>query len=510
MDVEDGSSSLIFVVLGAAIVLTLLSWSERSEPNLKNIPALGQSAYLLSYIDALRFIFDAPVRLQRGYDKYRPSIFKIATLNRWLVIVTGTQFIEELRKATEDEVSLIDVANEPDVSAYFLGHLHVSATKEASSLARHITQNLTFLIADMRDEIVSSLNDALPPSDESAGWKEIDGTNLVAQITTRVANRVFIGPPFSRDKDYALLSASSACDVFGFKFSLFLSLLPSTFSSSYRNRRRMRKLLTSFIREQKKAFDARGRDHDEPKPNDLLTRILWDETSQTSSEDIASNLLNLSLTANQTLSMTFTHILYHLAANPKYAAPMRKEIEAIVNREGWHKHALEKMHKVDSFVKESIRMNGVSSLSTMRKTLKPFTFGDGTHVPAGALLATAARPRHLDASFYSSPPPDTFDGFRFSDLHEHYHGDDSILHRDGNGGVRFHLTTATTEYLAWGYGRHACPGRFFAAVLLKMMLAHVLLHYDVRFEDGMRPTDVVVGMNCLPDPHAKVLVRKRH
>jgi hypothetical protein len=35
MDVEGGSSSAIFVFLGAAIVLTLVSWSERREPNVR-------------------------------------------------------------------------------------------------------------------------------------------------------------------------------------------------------------------------------------------------------------------------------------------------------------------------------------------------------------------------------------------------------------------------------------------------------------------------------------------
>lgn len=35
MDVEGGSSSAIFVFLGAAILLTLVSWSERREPNVR-------------------------------------------------------------------------------------------------------------------------------------------------------------------------------------------------------------------------------------------------------------------------------------------------------------------------------------------------------------------------------------------------------------------------------------------------------------------------------------------
>lgn len=44
-------------------------------------------------------------------SKYGPRIFKIATLNRWLVVVSGTQHIEELRKAAEDDVSFTAAAH---------------------------------------------------------------------------------------------------------------------------------------------------------------------------------------------------------------------------------------------------------------------------------------------------------------------------------------------------------------------------------------------------------------
>jgi len=40
MDVEGGNSSAIFFFLGAAILLTLVSWSERREPNVRKSVAL--------------------------------------------------------------------------------------------------------------------------------------------------------------------------------------------------------------------------------------------------------------------------------------------------------------------------------------------------------------------------------------------------------------------------------------------------------------------------------------
>ena len=54
------------------------------------------------------------------------------------------------------------------------------------------------------------------------------------------------------------------------------------------------------------------------------------------------------------------------------------------------------------------------------------------------------------------------------------------------------------------------PGRFFAANELKTMLAHLVLHYDVRFaEEGKRPANVRFGPADLPSHTAKVLFRRR-
>ena len=46
------------------------------------------------------------------YEQFRPGIFKIATLNRWIVVVCGTKFIEELRKAPDTDISSEEAVND--------------------------------------------------------------------------------------------------------------------------------------------------------------------------------------------------------------------------------------------------------------------------------------------------------------------------------------------------------------------------------------------------------------
>ena len=54
------------------------------------------------------------------------------------------------------------------------------------------------------------------------------------------------------------------------------------------------------------------------------------------------------------------------------------------------------------------------------------------------------------------------------------------------------------------------PGRFFAVTMMKMIMAHLLLNYDIKaIEDGVRPKNITLGSVITPDPRAKLLIRKR-
>ena len=50
--------------------------------------------------------------------------------------------------------------------------------------------------------------------------------------------------------------------------------------------------------------------------------------------------------------------MYRLLANPEYIEPLRQEVDAVVAEEGWTKAGLDKMHKIDSFLRETQRVDG--------------------------------------------------------------------------------------------------------------------------------------------------------
>lgn len=62
----------------------------------------------------------------------------------------------------------------------------------------------------------------------------------------------------------------------------------------------------------------------------------------------------------------------------------------------------------------------------------------------------------------------------------------------------------------FGYGRHSCPGRFFAANEIKLILARILLEYDLKMPEGLteRYANINMGTDVLPDPTKEVLFKR--
>lgn len=80
--------------------------------------------------------------------------------------------------------------------------------------------------------------------------------------------------------------------------------------------------------------------------------------------------------------------------------------------------------------------------------LKDFTFSDGTVIPKGAVIGVASRCLHYDQEYYEDPH--VFEPFRFADMPD-----------EDDTGVKRHFVSTASEYLSFGYGRHAWYVMFF-------------------------------------------------
>lgn len=134
-----------------------------------------------------------------------------------------------------------------------------------------------------------------------------------------------------------------------------------------------------------------------------------------------------------------------------------------------------------------------------RIVTRDYTLADGFFIPAGTTIGVPTQAISMDPDIY--PHPDKFDGFRFSKLRSS---------KDPNT-ARLQYAASNLESMAFGYGRHACPGRFFASNEIKMIMVYFLMHYDFKLSDGVteRPESILAETQCLPNHTAKVMLRRR-
>jgi cytochrome P450 len=242
---------------------------------------------------------------------------------------------------------------------------------------------------------------------------------------------------------------------------------------------------------------AHENDKDYKKPNDFLQWLLDIAVGSEATDDyLVSRILVLNFASVHTTTLTYTHAIYDLAVHTEYHAELREEIENLIAEEGWKKSTVMKMRKLDSFLKESTRIHSLGQVGSSRRVLKPYTFANGMTLPAGVSIQVPLVPTHLDENIY--PNATEFDPLRF------------YRAREQNGeNAKYYAVNTSNEYMHFGNGQHACPGRFFAVNEVKLMLAWTLLHYDFKTSDGIRPKDFLFEQFSVPHMKAEILFKRR-
>lgn len=169
--------------------------------------------------------------------------------------------------------------------------------------------------------------------------------------------------------------------------------------------------------------------------------------SEQSTDALVLRMTEVNMSALHTTGATLYECLFRLAMHPEYIPELRQEIEYTIAHNGWTKVAMAKLFKLDSFMRETHRFSGTTLVTMGRKVVgKGFTFSNGLHLPEGASVSIPETP-HMDEREYENPH--VFDGFRFSRPFEGNADEQGI---DNKGGKRKYFTTASTDFLRFGYG----------------------------------------------------------
>ncbi|KAL4883594.1 cytochrome P450 [Aspergillus karnatakaensis] len=218
-------------------------------------------------------------------------------------------------------------------------------------------------------------------------------------------------------------------------------------------------------------------------------------------EEHAVTQMNLCVAAIQAQSATVMQCVVDLSAYPEYVPELREEIEAALRSTNgeWNKDSLGQLLKLDSFLKETQRLNSPDLISLQRKTRDPLKLSNGLHLPKGITLLLPTGAINMDPAYFDSP--EQFDGFRYYKQRL----------RSEDDATRHQLVTVGKKDLAWGYGRHACPGRFMADVVMKMIMVEFVMRYDIRAPSSgvARPENIITEGILAPDPNWEVALKQR-
>jgi cytochrome P450 len=181
---------------------------------------------------------------------------------------------------------------------------------------------------------------------------------------------------------------------------------------------------------------------------------------------------------------------------------LRQEAQSVIKTDSnWRESAtFNSLVLYDSVIRESLRCHPILIKGLTKEVIDPegLSLPDGTHLPKGSWVGVPVVGVHRDERFY--PDPRTYNPYRF--LHLKQKADPRV------SASELDAARPSVTYLGFGYGRHACPGRWFAVVMIKTMLAYLTLNYDVEAM-GPQPKTNVIGDAALPPISATIRIRRR-
>ncbi|KAI8714881.1 hypothetical protein NCS52_01209000 [Fusarium sp. LHS14.1] len=351
-------------------------------------------------------------------------------------------------------------------------------------VTKDLTKFLSKVTEPLAEETTLSLQELFTDDTE---WHDIPMRDKVLQLVARISSRVFLGPElwFFAGEDLRM-------------WPEFVRPLVHWFLPGCRKLRadvkEARSMINSVVEERRKRnreLTAAGQDI--PDYNDA---IAWfDKAAKGAAYDRAAMQLSLSLAAIHTTTDLLTQVLTRISQNPEILKPLREEMISVLREEGWSKTSLYKMKLLDSVIKESQRMKPTEIVSMMRLALDDIKLSDGTVIPKNTGVAVSSH-RMWDPSLH--PNPDQWDGTRFYKMR-----DDPAKQNSSQ------LVSTSPDYLAFGHGQNACPGRFFASNEVKIALIQIILKYDFELKEGASPQIYKHGFTLTGDPFLELRIRQR-
>ncbi|KAL4876397.1 cytochrome P450 [Aspergillus karnatakaensis] len=321
-------------------------------------------------------------------------------------------------------------------------------------------------------------------------WKRLKAKKIATEVVKTVSSRVIFGEALANSAAFVDVMHEYTSKVVPYAFALrYFNVGPLRdfilYVVHWRHRRELEiatRYITEMIAERRNA--QTGTVEEDGQPFDCIQWALEQPVpeDEKTPEVIARRLLTVSAGAVDAIVNALVHPLCEIALHGECIADLREEIGRCLAEEdgGWSQNSMAKMKKFDSFLHECFRISAMPSALTVWRLVscESIYLDETLSLPKDTLFTFPTKHFLHDSDTF--PDADKFDYLRSYNRAEET--------------VKAEPLSTSSKF---GYGRQACPGKFYALNVCKIALGQIILNYDVRMPGGKNTRPALLDLDPL-------------
>lgn len=382
-------------------------------------------------------------------------------------------------------------------------------------LLSRVTPALPSLLGDLMARVQNTSTNTLPQSSEE--WKAVEPVNKVVHLISQAVTLTTFGTPICDDPalvrlcyehtlnsepDRKFLLDHMLTVLLVFSIMFVMRLIPRFLQPvlvwltpfKWRLERSWKKLEAFVIPDVKYRKEDIATRCANP---DLISCMIREASTEEEKDPFMLTRLVGSVIAGGTYSSAafIVGVIADLVNHPKYLQEIQEEIRQVHEdvQGNWDMAAFNKLDKLDSAMKETSRLAPGSLLVYSRFIEQDCILSTGLPLKKGQFITTSGHSIAMDPEVF--PEPRKYDALR------------SFRNLDRHLAQPFRSVEGNDH--RWGAGRWACPGRFIASIVSKVILVKLLDEYEFAFIGNKRPVTQVMHEFVFMSPDAKMLVRRK-
>ena len=471
------STNLLVICLSFVIIQVSIN-AFRAPKYPTSIPWVGHKGWFSDIKNSINGITNSKTWMQEGYEKYSKKnqhfVFP-GLLGTPAETVLPRSELNWLVEQPDNVLSTLLAHQETLQGDYsFVQPVILREPYHEHVIHKNLAKKLNALIPDIAEEVEIDLEEYL--GIDVNQYKSINVMDLLMTVIPKISNRMFVGAPLCRNKEYLSLMIAYTNDVV--RNMVLLPFCPTlikpivgrvlrlaTQYHHWRTKKWTVPMITKRISDIEKKESNDSEYTDWKPPNDFLTWII--QTAKTENrydeltpERISMRIMPLNFASIHTTALTGVGCLLDIySAGQDVVDSLREELTRVLSEEGgqWTKQGLAQLFRLDSAIRESQRISAFALSFCQRKVV----VAGGISTPSGLHLAQGI---HVSCPWSSIAGDDDiyakskeYNAFRFSKPREEY----EALPAEDKAKVdnlklrQLGLVTTSDKMFAFGHGRHA-------------------------------------------------------